>query len=93
MEIDAPAARTPECTMRNLEVVRSSLRRGFRPLGGAEGPRITRNVISPGNSLMSRRIEGLLWETLVSARVKRYYGIVGDAMNAVVDALRRNGNV
>ena len=30
---------------------------------------------------------------LVSAGVKRCYGIVGDALNPVIDALRRNGNV
>src|SRR5437899_5076201 len=30
---------------------------------------------------------------LVNAGVKRCYGIVGDALNPVIDALRRNGNV
>jgi pyruvate dehydrogenase (quinone) len=30
---------------------------------------------------------------LVSAGVKRCYGIVGDALNPVIDALRRNGSV
>jgi pyruvate dehydrogenase (quinone) len=30
---------------------------------------------------------------LASAGVKRCYGIVGDALNPVIDALRRNGNV
>jgi len=34
-----------------------------------------------------------LWEMLVSAGVRRCYGIVGDALNPVVDALRRNGQV
>ena len=30
---------------------------------------------------------------LVNAGVKRCYGIVGDALNPVIDALRRNGKV
>jgi pyruvate dehydrogenase (quinone) len=34
-----------------------------------------------------------LWEMLASAGVRRCYGIVGDALNPVVDALRRNGSV
>ena len=34
-----------------------------------------------------------MWKMLVSAGVKRCYGIVGDALNPVIDALRRNGNV
>jgi len=42
---------------------------------------------------MSRNVADLLWEMLVQAGVKRCYGIVGDALNPVVDALRRNGTV
>jgi pyruvate dehydrogenase (quinone) len=34
-----------------------------------------------------------MWEMLEKAGVKRCYGIVGDALNPVIDALRRNGNV
>jgi pyruvate dehydrogenase (quinone) len=34
-----------------------------------------------------------MWEMLVSAGVKRCYGIVGDALNPVIDALRRNGKI
>jgi pyruvate dehydrogenase (quinone) len=34
-----------------------------------------------------------MWEMLVSAGVRRCYGIVGDALNPVIDALRRNGSV
>jgi pyruvate dehydrogenase (quinone) len=34
-----------------------------------------------------------MWEMLQKAGVKRCYGIVGDALNPVIDALRRNGNV
>jgi thiamine pyrophosphate-dependent acetolactate synthase large subunit-like protein len=32
-----------------------------------------------------------MWELLAKAGVKRCYGIVGDALNPVIDALRRNG--
>ncbi|MGA7918384.1 MAG: thiamine pyrophosphate-dependent enzyme [Candidatus Acidiferrales bacterium] len=42
---------------------------------------------------MSRIIADLLWEMLANAGVKRCYGIVGDALNPVVDALRRNGKI
>jgi pyruvate dehydrogenase (quinone) len=42
---------------------------------------------------MSRKVADLLWEMLVKAGVKRCYGIVGDALNPVIDALRRNGTV
>ncbi len=42
---------------------------------------------------MSRKVADLLWEMLAQAGVKRCYGIVGDALNPVMDALRRNGKV
>src|ERR1700751_1398448 len=42
---------------------------------------------------MSRNVADVLGETLVNAGVKRCYGIVGDALNPVIDALRRNGNI
>ncbi|MEV7323062.1 thiamine pyrophosphate-dependent enzyme [Streptomyces sp. NPDC093970] len=42
---------------------------------------------------MSRTVADGLWEMLVSAGVRRCYGIVGDALNPVVDAMRRNGQV
>src|SRR6202158_1530744 len=42
---------------------------------------------------MARNVADILWEMLVNAGVKRCYGIVGDALNPVIDALRRNGNV
>src|SRR6201998_1701061 len=38
-------------------------------------------------------VADLLWEMLASAGVKRCYGIVGDALNPVIDALRRNGHI
>ena len=42
---------------------------------------------------MSRNVADVLWEMLANAGVKRCYGIVGDALNPVIDALRRNGKV
>jgi pyruvate dehydrogenase (quinone) len=42
---------------------------------------------------MARTVADGLWEMLVSAGVRRCYGIVGDALNPVIDALRRNGSV
>src|ERR1700756_3487225 len=43
--------------------------------------------------LMSKKVADVLWEMLAKAGVKRCYGIVGDALNPVVDALRRNGTL
>jgi pyruvate dehydrogenase (quinone) len=34
-----------------------------------------------------------MWEMLAKAGVQRCYGIVGDALNPVIDALRRNGKI
>jgi pyruvate dehydrogenase (quinone) len=42
---------------------------------------------------MGRNVADVLWEMLEKAGVKRCYGIVGDALNPVIDALRRNGRV
>ena len=42
---------------------------------------------------MSRTVADVLWEMLVSAGVQRCYGIVGDALNPVIDALRRSGKI
>jgi pyruvate dehydrogenase (quinone) len=42
---------------------------------------------------MSLNVADLLWEMLVNAGVKRCYGIVGDALNPVIDGLRRNGKI
>src|SRR6202167_3719461 len=42
---------------------------------------------------MSKTVADVLWEMLAKAGVKRCYGIVGDALNPVVDALRRNGTI
>jgi len=42
---------------------------------------------------MAQRVADVMWEMLASAGVKRCYGIVGDALNPVIDALRRNGKI
>lgn len=42
---------------------------------------------------MAERVTDVLWSMLVGAGVKRCYGIVGDALNPVIDGLRRNGQV
>jgi pyruvate dehydrogenase (quinone) len=42
---------------------------------------------------MSKKVADVLWEMLAKAGVKRCYGIVGDALNPIVDALRRNGGI
>jgi len=42
---------------------------------------------------MSGKVADLLWEMLANSGVKRCYGIVGDALNPVIDALRRNGKI
>ena len=42
---------------------------------------------------MSESVADALWSMLASAGVKRCYGIVGDALNPVIDALRRDGRV
>src|SRR6202522_4139382 len=42
---------------------------------------------------MSRKVADVLWDMLASSGVKRCYGIVGDALNPVIDALRRNGKI
>jgi glyoxylate carboligase len=42
---------------------------------------------------MSKKVADVLWEMLAKAGVKRCYGIVGDALNPIVDALRRNGTI
>jgi pyruvate dehydrogenase (quinone) len=42
---------------------------------------------------MELRVADVMWEMLTKAGVKRCYGIVGDALNPVIDALRRNGEI
>jgi pyruvate dehydrogenase (quinone) len=42
---------------------------------------------------MARKVADVLWEMLANAGVKRCYGIVGDALNPVIDGLRRNGKI
>ncbi len=42
---------------------------------------------------MSQTVADVLWEMLAKAGVQRCYGIVGDALNPVIDGLRRNGKI
>ncbi|HEY6300934.1 MAG TPA: thiamine pyrophosphate-dependent enzyme [Candidatus Binatus sp.] len=42
---------------------------------------------------MAQKVADVLWKMLAEAGVKRCYGIVGDALNPVIDALRRNGEI
>src|SRR6202795_1754040 len=42
---------------------------------------------------MAQKVADVMWEMLAAAGVKRCYGIVGDALNPVIDALRRNGKI
>jgi pyruvate dehydrogenase (quinone) len=42
---------------------------------------------------MAQTVADVMWRMLARAGVKRCYGIVGDALNPVVDALRRNGEI
>lgn len=42
---------------------------------------------------MSKTVADGMWEMLYSAGVRRCYGIVGDALNPTMDALRRHGSI
>ena len=42
---------------------------------------------------MARTVAGQFAEVLVAAGVKRIYGIVGDSLNGLTDALRRQGKI
>jgi hypothetical protein len=42
---------------------------------------------------MARNVASVLWGMLLNAGVKRCYGIVGDALNPVMDALRQNADI
>ena len=42
---------------------------------------------------MAKNVADMMWKMLQKAGVKRCYGIIGDALNPVIDALRRNGEI
>src|ERR1700684_2217438 len=42
---------------------------------------------------MALKVADVMWEMLAKAGVERCYGIVGDALNPVIDALRHNGKI
>ena len=45
--------------------------------------------VKPKNNLMSKRVADQLVEMMVQAGIKRIYGITGDSLNALNDAVRR----
>lgn len=42
---------------------------------------------------MGKNVADVMWEILANSGVRRCYGIVGDALNPAIDALRRNGRI
>ena len=42
---------------------------------------------------MARTVADMMWDMLEAAGVRRCYGIVGDALNPVIDALHSNGKI
>ena len=42
---------------------------------------------------MAKTVAELLVDTLAAAGVKRVYGVVGDSLNGVTDAIRRHGGI
>src|ERR1700691_1789438 len=58
------------------------------------GPRSPgcRVVLTTRNG-MAHKVADVMWEMLAKAGVRRCYGIVGDALNPGIDALRRNGKI
>src|SRR3984893_5741074 len=42
---------------------------------------------------MALKVADVMWSMLAKAGVKRCYGLVGEALNPVMDALRRNGEI
>ena len=42
---------------------------------------------------MARTVADVMWAMLAKAGVKRCYGIIGDALNPTIDALRRDGKI
>jgi pyruvate dehydrogenase (quinone) len=54
---------------------------------------MTAQSLWEGNKVMSRTVAEDLVDSLVKAGVQRVYGIVGDSLNPVTDAIRRNGKI
>jgi pyruvate dehydrogenase (quinone) len=42
---------------------------------------------------MSKTVAALLVETLAQAGIKRIYGVAGDSLNGITDAIRQRGDV
>src|SRR5216684_167474 len=73
------------------------LRREDRPRSARRRARRPAAPPAPGRRdfMMAGRktVADAMWDMLAAAGVRRCYGIVGDALNPVIDALRRNGRV
>jgi pyruvate dehydrogenase (quinone) len=63
----------------------------FRSKTGRSPP--NGKVVAGGSGCMARTVADQLAETLTAAGVKRIYGVVGDSLNGLTDALRRQGKV
>jgi pyruvate dehydrogenase (quinone) len=62
--------------------------------GNVQNPELKIGILTEKEVIaMSKKVADVLWEMLANAGVKRCYGIVGDALNPVIDALRRNGKI
>ena len=42
---------------------------------------------------MAQNVADMMWEMLEKAGVRRCYGMVGDALNPVIEGLHRNGHI
>src|SRR5260370_27064935 len=49
--------------------------------------------VAPGEHDMAKTVADQFAEILAAASVKRVYGIVGDSLNGLTDALRRQGKI
>src|ERR1017187_9675867 len=49
--------------------------------------------VKKGGPYMAKTVADVLWEMLEGAGVKRCYGIPGDALNPVIEALHRNAKI
>src|SRR5215475_8228435 len=84
----------PEFTWSGLEAAPKSVRtcRPVLPSGGRVAE-IFRHLSSTGVETMAKSVADQFAETLAAAGVKRIYGIVGDSLNGLTDAIRRQGRI
>src|SRR6266481_4484291 len=60
---------------------------------GVLGPLTAPPLTVARRSVMSRTVAEDMVDTLADAGVRRIYGIVGDSLNPVTDAIRRSGAI